>query len=173
MNTKLILPIALLAALLASSCNSHREYIQDSITHEKIVGYGKKCKYRIGHTTPTDISEAEISRLMTEKLEFKFKESSTSEKKDGSILFAVEWGSLTTRKGIKTGDSVEKALKAYGKPKARLIDYGYDEQHRIHFEMPPGLFYKNLTFFVDSTETTIMGICLGPQFDLSKKYIKK
>ncbi|MCB0544199.1 MAG: hypothetical protein KDC70_11815, partial [Saprospiraceae bacterium] len=42
-------------------------------------------------------------------------------------------GKYATSKGVKSGDPAQKALKIYGKPKARILDYSKDEEHRIHW----------------------------------------
>jgi hypothetical protein len=159
-------------AITFASCISNRESIIDTRTGQKIAGYSKNCKYRIGKTEKTDIAESDILKLKSEELEFKFKQDTKTGTQTGEIISIAAAGKFATQKGIKSGDSIEKVLKIYGEPKARVLDYGIDEQHGIHFEIS-GIFYENLTFFTDSTLKYITGFTIGNEFNLNKKYVKK
>ncbi|MCB9305948.1 MAG: hypothetical protein H6565_05085 [Lewinellaceae bacterium] len=81
-------------------------------------------------------------------------------------------GKYATSKGVKSGDPAQKALKIYGKPKARILDYSKDEEHRIHWVFY-GLFYESLAIFTDSAFTTVIGITVGEGLDLKRRHIKK
>ena len=107
-------------------------------------------------------------------LEFLFADDLEKGAQKGKIVVVGVGGKYATSKGIRTGDSVQKALKIYGKPKAMILDYGKDDH--IHWIFH-GLFYKNLTFLTDPSFTTIIAIVVGKQkefdVDLNKRYIKK
>lgn len=162
--------------LLCSSCSTIKESVIDTDTSLKIAGYGKDCLFRIGETERSEIPEVQLEKLKKDSLTFLFADDPKKGKQKGKIISIGIGGKYATSKGITSGDSVQKALKAYGKPKAMIFDFGKDEEHRIHWIFH-GLFYDNLAIFTDSSFTTIIGIVVGKQkefdVDLNKRYIKK
>ena len=151
------------------SCFPINEIIIDTETGSKIAGHDKNCVFRIGKTKRSEIPEEQIIQLKS-TLSFRFADDSQKGAQQGKIVSVGFAGRYATSSGIKAGDPVQKAIKAYGKPKAMILDYG--EDHNVHWILY-GLFYENLAFVTDSAFTTIKGGVIGKEFDLSKKYIKK
>jgi hypothetical protein len=67
---------------------------------------------------------------------------------------------MITTRGIKVGDPLDKAEKAYGKPWARIADMGINPASgdRILFY---GLFYDNLIFLTDASFQKVQAIVIG------------
>lgn len=154
--------------LLCYSCSNIKESVIDTQTGEKVAGYDKDCDFRIGKTTKKEIHENRLSQFKKDSLTFGFADAS----EEGLLVSIGAAGKYATSKGVKSGDSAQKALKIYGKPKAMILDYGKDEEHRIHWVFH-GLFYKNLAIFTDSSLTNVIGFTVGEGLDLNKRYIKK
>lgn len=155
------------------SCSTIKESVIDSETGVKIAGYDKDCIFRIGKTKREDISEDQIEYYKKDSLLFGFSIKPQNAPQQCIMISAGASGKYATTKGIKSGDSIEKALKVYGKPKARVIDYGKDEKHGIHW-VYYGLFYENLSFVtIDESSSIIIGFAVTKGFGFEKKYIRR
>jgi hypothetical protein len=156
------------------SCSPIKESFIDLETGQKIAGYDKDCMYSIGRTNKSDIGNDEIDK-MKHKLYFFFADDERQAIPLGKLVAVSGSPNMVTQKGIKAGDSVEKALKAYGKPKARVIDYGMDANGYVWWIFH-GLFYENLTIVTDESYDKVLGVTIGrrKEFDikLQKKYIR-
>lgn len=164
--------LLLLGVLLCWSCSSIRESVIDEKTGEKIVGYDKNCNFQIGKTKRDEISEERLGQLKKDNLTFRFADDPKEGVQKGQIVSVAASGKYATVKGLRAGDSVQKALKIYGEPKAKILDYGKDEDHRIHWVLH-GLFYKDFAIFTDASFTNILGFTIGEELNLDKKYIRK
>lgn len=149
------------------SCSSIKESVVDVASGQKIAGYDKDCKFRIGKTTKEEISPTDLASFEKDSVKFLFTEGT-----HGKMLGVGFSGNFSTSKGLKSGDPVEKALRIYGKPIAAELDYGKDEVNRIHWVFH-GLFYKNFSVFTDSDLKTVIGISIGAGPNLSKRIVKK
>ncbi|MDO8366456.1 MAG: hypothetical protein Q7T20_06640 [Saprospiraceae bacterium] len=136
------------------SCSA-KEFIINNDTGKIVAGYSNKSGLQIG--MPFECDQAIIEAGMKEGLIPQCVEK-TGKPSKINLIYAAN-PKYSTSKGISPGDSVSKVINVYGKPKATLIDYGVQD-NSIHWEFR-GLFYKNLTFFVDSTFTRVSSISLG------------
>ena len=87
------------------------------------------------------------------------------------IMSVGFFGKYATSKGLKVGDSVQKAIDLYGMPKATVMEFGRDEKAKIYLVIP-GLFYDNITIHTDSLFTTVLAVGIGAVYDMDEKYIK-
>ncbi len=152
-------------------CISPRETIINAQNGEKIVGYRKQCLYQIGAIRKDEIPQEKIDALIKDSLHLVFNYISFGQAHD-KLLGVWVGGKYITSKGIKPGDTVQKALNIYGVPKASRLEYWRDEKHKIKWEFH-GLFYENLALITDSTFSTILGVSVGNHFETDKKYIKE
>ncbi len=158
---------------LCSSCSGIKESIINSENNTKIAGYDEDCLFRIGKTKMADITEERIAYYKKDSLLFGFSMEPQNAPQQGILISVGGSGKYATTKGIKSGDSIENVLKIYGQPKARVIDYGKDEKHGVHW-VYYGLFYENLSFFTtDESSTVIIGFSVTKGFGFDKKYIKR
>ena len=146
----------------------HKESVIDTQTGEKVAGYNKDCDFCIGKTKRKEIHEDQLGQFKKDSLTFEF----TDNPEEGLLVSIGAAGKYAASKGVKSGDPAQKALKIYGKPKAMILDYGKDEEHRIHWVFY-GLFYENLAIFTDSAFTNVIGFTVGEGLDLKRRYIKK
>jgi hypothetical protein len=162
-----------LIALSCYSCSGIKESIIDPETGAKIAGFDKNCLYHIGKTKRGDLSNEQVEFYKKDSLLFSFSMEPQNAPQECVMISAGASGKYVTTKGIKSGDPIEKILKTYGKPKARVVDYGKDEKHGIHW-VYYGLFYENLSFFTtDESSPRIIGFSVTKGFGFEKKYIKK
>jgi hypothetical protein len=159
-------PFVFIVVFLFSSCAA-KDFILDPINRKIVAGYTKAAKFQIGSVFECD--QLTIDEGMKEGL-IPQCDGKTGEPSRIKLVY-IGSPKYATSKGISPGDSVSKVLKLYGKPRATLIDYGVQD-NSIHWEFR-GLFYKNLTFIVDSTFTRSSSISLGDEYPLKKKYIKE
>jgi hypothetical protein len=156
-----------IGVVLCSSCSTIKESVVDTESGQKVSGYDRDCKLRIGETTKGEISQSDIASFKRDSLVFDFAQN--ARKEISAVSFS---GKYATSKGLKSGDPAEKALKLYGKPKAMELDYGKDEEHRIHWVLH-GLFYKKFSVFTDPSFKTVIGITIGKGPDMDKRFVKK
>lgn len=164
--------LLLIGILQCWSCSSIRESVIDLKTGEKVAGYDKNCNFQIGKTKRSEISEERLGQLKKDNLTFRFADDPKKGAQKGQMISVAANGKYATSKGLRAGDSVQKALKIYGKPKAKILDYGRDEGHHIHWVLH-GLFYKDFAIFTDTSFTTILGFTIGEELNLDKRFIKK
>lgn len=156
------------------ACSPLKEYIIDTQTGEKVVGYTADCKYRIGKTKKADFPQIFWDQIIKDsssiQLSFNYVSYYTESK---TLLSGGSANSrFSTSRGLKPGDSIEKALKLYGKPVATDLLYWEDKQHRIRWSFE-GLFYKNMAFGIDKNKKIVIGISVGNEFEVNKKYRRK
>ena len=165
---KFVLLFALLF-MFCYSCSSGKDTIIDSETGAKTVGYSRDCRFQIGKTPKKQLSVEQLKICEKDSLYLVFQYASFGQKSD-KLVAGWAGGKYVTSKGVRTGDSVEKAQNIYGKPKATILEYWKDGN--IHW-MFHGLFYPNLVVLTDSSFTKVLGVAVGEQFPLDEKYIKK
>lgn len=140
------------------SC-SIKENIYDTQAKKYIGGYNKG-ELRIGKTEKDNVSPDSIKTWKSNGVFLRFDNNS-------NLLYSIEVRSTTrykTRKNVRVGDDLSKVEKVYGKPLMREIDYGQGNSS-IHW-LWKGLFYKNKSFFTDSTGTSVVAFCVGNPFKL-------
>lgn len=156
--------------LCLSGCMAIKESFVNPETGEKIAGYDNDCVFQIGKT---DREEVGADNKMGVALTF---EDSINQKIPVGKLVAVgAYPSVVTKKGLKVGDPVSKARLIYGKPKAKIIDYGMDANGYVWWIFH-GLFYGNFTILTDESYDKVLEIIIGrPRlFDLKlqKKHLR-
>jgi len=166
--------ILCILALGVEACFPIKESFIDIGTGEKIAGYDKDCKFQIGKTDITELDSSQIESLK-DKIYVVFADDKNLSVPPGKLM-AVSGGPLVvTKRGIKAGDSPAKALKVYGKPKAKAIDWGMDANGYVWW-IYYGFFYKNMAIITDDKYETILGIDIGrrKEFDLKlqKQYLR-
>ena len=159
--------------LAISSCLGTRESIIDRQTGEKIAGYHKPARYQIGKTQRNEYPDDYWNQLKKDSLRVMFDFAFPSKKPmpADKIMSVGFFGKYATSKGLKVGDSVQKAINLYGMPKATVMEFGRDEKAKIYLVIP-GLFYDNITIHTDSLFTTVLAVGIGTVYDMDEKYIK-
>lgn len=160
--------------LALSSCLGTRESIIDRQTGEKIAGYHKPARYQIGKTQRNEYPDDYWNQLKKDSLQVVFEYYVFSPKKPmpaDKIMSVGFLGKYATSKGLKVGDSVQKAIDLYGMPKATVLEFGRDEKAGIYWAIH-GLFYDNITIHTDSLFTTVLAVGIGAVYDMDEKYIK-
>ena len=142
-------------------------------TGEKIVGYGADCKYQIGKTSKNALPQTFLDQMGKDSLSIYLIFQYASNSRESETLLAG-WTNdkYVTSRGLKSGDSVEKALKLYGKPVATDLLYWEDKEHRIRWSFE-GLFYPNMAILIDTSNNIVRGVSVGNQFEVDKKFRKK
>ena len=163
------LSLIVLYFLFCDACASSKDTIIDAETGLKIVGYSRDCRFQIGKTKKEDVSAEQLKIYEKDSLYLVFQYASFGQKSD-KLVAGWAGGKYVTSKGVRAGDSVEKAQSMYGKPTATVLEYWQDGN--IHW-MFHGLFYPDLAVLTDSSFTKVLGVAVGEQFPLDKKYIKK
>lgn len=163
-----------LFALVFSSCIGVKETIIDVETKEKMIGFSPDCKYQIGKTKKSEYSDELIKELGEDSIYLDFRGAAF-----GFLGFESETlvsgsgaGKYMSSRGLKRGDSLEKALKLYGKPIATDVEYWRDMEHNIIWGCE-GLFYENIAILIDTTTNTVKSISIGRAFPIDKKYRRK
>lgn len=158
--------------LLLSSCATSKDYIIDTSTTEKLVGFTSDCKYQIGKTNKNEISMLYSNQQGTDTTQLYLCFIDAAKNQESLTLLSGVFGidRFKTSKGLTIGDSREKVIRLYGKPIATELVFWEDKQHRIALRIK-GLFYKNLAVvFEDDNTERIRAISLGWQFPTDKKY---
>jgi hypothetical protein len=154
--------------ILCASCKSTYPYMVDMQTGEKIIGYTKDCKYRIGHMPR--ISKDSLAKLrVDDSLVLAFSYASLLRPESEVLLGGGGGGRYQLNSGLKEGDSLNLAIKLYGQPVARKLFYWGDNSIKWEYT---GLFYPHLAIITRPSESVIFGISVGEQFELDEKYIK-
>ncbi len=162
---------SLIFIIFCGACSSSKEFIIDIKTGEKIVGYSSDCKYQIGKTKKSDISEYFFKQMEKDSLSIYLVFNYASNNKESETLLAG-WGNsrYITSKGLKPGDNMEKAIKLYGEPIATDLLYWEDRQNHIKWRFE-GLFYSNMAVLIDTSKNNVVrGVSVGNQFELDKKF---
>lgn len=147
----------LVALLFIQSC-SVKENIYDTQAQKYVGGYNRGA-LRIGKTEKNSISPDSIKAWKSNGIFLRFDYNS-------NLLSSIEVRSTTRykpRKNVRVGDDISSVEKVYGKPLSKVIDYG--EANSIHW-IWKGLFYQDISFVVDSTETNVVAFCVGNPFNL-------
>ncbi len=136
-----------------------------------MAGYSKDCLYQIGKTPKTVFTKSVLDSLEKEGLGLVF--SYASGKPEANKLVAA-WGTEKYGPSQKVipGDPFDKAIKAYGKPKATFLRYWRDEKHGIDWSFK-GLFYPDLAILPDSSTSKVGAVIVGKMFEISPEYIVK
>lgn len=152
---------ALIFLLLATltACGPVKESFVDVCTGEKIAGYDKACKWRIGKTQRQEVSKKEIQEQKG-RLDFLFSRYRDQETPTNRLIAVFGNEEMITTRGIKVGDPLDKVEEVYGKPWSRLVDMGNapGSDERILFY---GLFYDNLIFMTDASFQKVQAIVIG------------
>ena len=162
-----------LFSIFLSACTGPRETIINAETKEKIIGYSADCKYQIGKTRKSEVSDELMKKLNADSLYLGFNDAAFNIAHE-TLLGGGGTGKYISSKGLKGGDSLAKALRLYGKPIATDIEYWSDEQHRIKWSFE-GLFYKDMVILIDTSKgnTVRDGVWVGRIFPIDKKYRRK
>jgi hypothetical protein len=159
--------------LLFNAC-SIRESIIDTDRGIKIVGYDKDCVYQIGKTQKNSLPQTFLDQMGKDSLSIYLIFQYASNSRESETLIAG-WTNdkYVTSRGLKSGDSMEKALKLYGKPVATDLLYWEDKEHRIRWSFE-GLFYPNMAILIDTSKNNMVrGVSVGNQFEVDKKFRRK
>lgn len=153
---KAILATILLVIAFASCSPVIKETIVDTKSGEIVGGYTDKGYFPLTKgLRKKDISETEMTQWRAKGLGLLY----TYDEKQ--LLRAIEIEKapdLMTAKGLKTGDSMEKAKKLYGKPlKEREVNY--DIGGKTYF-ICEASFYRGLSIYYDR-EGKIITIGVG------------
>jgi len=153
-------PLFLLLATL-SACGPVKESFVDVCTGEKIAGYDKTCKWRIGKTRRRDFSTDEAERLKAQ-MGFVFSLRDNRESLTNRLLAVFGNSGVATTLGIQVGDPLHKVETMYGKAYCCSIELvsvpGSSEQEVLN-----GLFYKdkNLYFVADESNREVHFMMIG------------
>lgn len=148
-----------LLLVVLSACGPVKESFVDVCTGEKIAGYDKTCKWRIGQTQRHEVTTEEMQE-QKDRLVFHFSKWRGKALPTNLLIAVVGNEEMITTRGIKVGDPLDKVEEIYGKPWSRLADLGNapGSDERILFY---GLFYDNLIFLTDASFQKVQAIVIG------------
>ncbi len=113
------------------SCSSVKESIINTETGEKIIGFSHSCRYQIGKTKKSELTDDELFQMRQDSLYLIFQDFAFNFESE-TLIAGAGMGKYGTAKGpLKQGDPMEKAIALYGTPIATDIEYWRDEEHGI------------------------------------------